>query len=280
MTTGTIVGIVIGICLLVFGSLAVFLVHRRQKNKQKRNEKPSESPMPIFPANMKMSQSLRSYGSEQSFQSDRSGMTMGEYYDKLEEAVQIGGRRNYNYDPRGASRGPHGALPTHQAYLPRTMSRNGRRILDISTLPATPQIHRRSQSHPGDSFALRIFGNTTTNPEIPPPPPRRLSGIIPKPPTAPPPTRQSKVPAISLPTLNVMKAPKQYIPPSLATSTSNERLLPPLTFEHTMSSQTSLNDQVPPGGASFGLQMPPSRPLNPSHSDMSMRSGKSELYGF
>lgn len=292
LTTGAIVGIAVGVGLLLVGAVVLFIIYRRKQRFMEKDEKAdyhgshSNTPDPILPPDGgHMTASLRSY-SQQSHHGPGAGgrgMSSGDYYDKLEE--EMGGALNYNYDPRSTSRGPNSAIPAHQAYIPRTVSRLRGEVDGHSQSPPAAS-HRYSKSIPAGSFPLQTY-DTTSTPNRPPQAAHASSsnrrsqsvggGIaIPPPPPMPPPPKGAPTPAISLPSLSKLRLPKKYAPPAV---TSPD--LPEITISQPVIGGDSdrFADKPLKGGPVVNTEF---KGFSTSHDDVGevpLRSGKSTLYG-
>ncbi|CAM1508346.1 Fc.00g051940.m01.CDS01 [Cosmosporella sp. VM-42] len=309
MTTGTIVGIAVGIGLFFFGGLALLFVHCRRQRKQKQHEKGgyygsnAGTPDPILPQRIGgMSRSLRSYSD--GGHRDKNSLTTGEYYDKLEEEANTGGRRTYNFDPRAGSRGPNSALPTHEAYVPRTMSRVGhnRAASEVRGPSPLPPVYQHTRSKTSDSYALQTYlndGEDTASVNLPPPPgppPARMSKSperrplsinVPPPPSGPPPPKQSMIPSLILPSLSKLRMPKKYTPPTVVVEHATPVDEPTSRWQElkisqpVMSSEQRFNDRPLAGGVVYADRAPDRTGQdNRDYNDQPIRSGKSTLYGY
>ena len=224
-------------------------------------------------------------------------MTSGDYYDKLEEEIQGGGSRvNYNFDPRSRSRGPNSALPAHQAYLPRAVSRlRSDDSIGSSTRTASPPAATRghSRSHTTGSFALQPYqpSEDTSKPAIPavtiqPPPPSRRTAsvdrgsmVLPGPPPGPPPPKgHGRTPSLALPSLRRMRRPKQYAPPTVNVSESGSTELS--ISQPVIKSESRFQDRPLQGGAVYATDGQPLEYAGRTgYEEVPMKSGKSALYG-
>ncbi|KAK7421818.1 hypothetical protein QQX98_002034 [Neonectria punicea] len=291
MTTGTIVGIVVGIALFFISGVALFVVYWRRQRQLKRNEKAAYhgdnfgTPDPFLPPDVsKMSASLRSYSAQSHYSSGR--MTSGDYYDKIDnENGRSGSRLQYNFDPRAPSRGPGTALPTHQAYKPSTLGIS--RSAPLESNPHEPStlapVHQRTESI-GNSYALQIYMNTSDEPGAaniqPPPPPYNGSSSRaappPPPPPGPPPAQQSSVPSLIMPLLSKVRMPKKYTPPTLAQSGATPPII--TISQPVMSSDERFQDTPLAGGVVYANHAPERGQRDLGESPM--KSGKSALYGY
>ena len=276
LTTGAIVGIAIGAGLLLFGALALFFIYWRRQRKLDRDEKDSYrgsqagTPDPILPPDgTQMSSSLRTY----SAQSNYGNMASGDYYDKLEEDIRAG-NMGYGHDPRASSRPGPGGIPAHQAYVPRAPSNlhneanaAGTRTLHNSTMP------RHTRSHTTGSVAFQT-SDFNTRGSVAAPPPTKTTGFVPPPPPGPPPRKgHSKTPSLTLPMASKLKLPKQYTPPTVS-----------IRDIQAQEDERDIHISAPMMGESgvIGLGLshhPPRGNEHTSPGDVSMRSGKSALYG-
>jgi hypothetical protein len=293
LTTGAIVGIAVGVGLLLVGAMVLFIIYGRKKKYMEKEEKidyhgsHSNTPDPILPPDGgHMTASLRSY-SQQSHHGPGAGgrgISSGEYYDKLEE--DMGGALSYNFDPRSTSRGPNSAIPSHQAYIPRAVSRLRTETDSRSQSPPAAN-HRYSKSIPAGSFPLQTY-DTTSTPNRPPqaaqPPPsssRRSQSVgggivIPPPPPMPPPPKGAPTPAISMPSLRKMRLPKKYAPPAV---TSPD--LPEIQISQPVigGADDRFADAPLKGGPVVNTEF---KGFSNSHEhvgEIPLRSGKSTLYG-
>ncbi|KAF7561285.1 hypothetical protein G7046_g2841 [Stylonectria norvegica] len=307
MTTGTIVGIAVGVGLFILGGIALFIVYwRRQKSEDRRQkayqiESQSTTPDPFLPSDgAKMSQPMNSYRDHPHNDKAPSYMSTGEYYDKLEEDIRPG-RINYAFDPRASSHGPNSAIPTHEAYLPRAVSRTdvrgGSGLNGRKPSPPAP-VHRHTKSNTPDSFALRTYLSAvdeTPHPSIQLPPQTRLS-VSPErrpiatpqiaPPPPPPPSKRNKIPSLSLPFGPKLRIPKQYTPPSVTiqgpTPVDENRGREMQISDPVMTNDPRFQDKPLAGGVVYAKQRPASQLAHnkPEYTEVPMRSGKSSLYGF
>lgn len=317
LTTGAIVGIAVGVGLFLFGGIALFFIYRRRQKHLNPTEKSdynddnafAGTPDPILPpGGGYMSSSLRSH-SQQSHHGKGPSMTSGEYYDSLEEeaAAARGGsnRINYNFDPRSRSRGPNSAIPAHQAYIPRAVSRlKSDDSIGSSTRTASPPAAGRghSRSHTIGSLASHPYQPSQDNVkqapgiQIRPPPPasRRAASVDTKeigtalpgpPPGPPPPKKHGRTPSLGLPSLRKMRRPKQYAPPQVEPDASSSAAAGSGDLmnisQPVMSLEARFQDRPLQGGPVYetGPRVPEREKLHTGYEEVPMRSGKSTLYG-
>ncbi|KAI1856101.1 hypothetical protein JX265_011816 [Neoarthrinium moseri] len=250
MTTGAIVGIAVGAALLFLGGTALFWVYYR---KQKRlYESDFISQYDSRGGSMSVTPPLK--GAYTTFHSrDNSAMSQYElraqaaytsnadYYAELEKDMSSR-QPNYHFDPNQCLRGPHSALPTHPAYIPRAMSR-------LASREPSPEPPIPIRSNRPDAFAVNSYLNASadgsahgsalanqvrrnTHQESLPPPPAGLpppamnrgpssghdptqpllTGAPPPPPPPPPP----RAPRLTLPSVPKLRgAKKRYSPPTI-----------------------------------------------------------------
>jgi hypothetical protein len=252
-TTGTIVGIAVGVGLLLLAAVALFIVHWRRQRRFRNTEKNdvdyhgdhAGTPDPILPPKGSiMTASLRTHSGQSTYKDQphittTAATTAGEYYDKVEEDLRTG-RLNYNFDPRSRNRGANSAFPAHQAYIPQTVSRLSTEASNGHTSFSSQSSSLKSWSRPTapTKYAVNQY---ITSVELPatntaPSPPRPIhiaQAARPPPqprPTAPaamplvsatilppPPSRQkSSVPSLVLPSVGKLRLPKKYAPPNLS----------------------------------------------------------------
>lgn len=318
MTTGTIVGIAVGVGLFLLGGVALFFVHRRRQKSQENFDarfplgSASATPDPFLPPEGGMSQSINSY----SHSRGPSGQgNSGEYFDRMDEEIRAG-RVNYAFDPRVNGRGPGNLIPTHSAYDPRTMSKTESTFhsRQVSAPPAASQpppatVHRHTKSNAPDSFALQSYGKATQDPGLavtidvlPPPPAGRPSGAPDRQPIAtlakipPPPPRQApkvQIPSLSLPSIPKLRMSKKYTPPTLTVqeATPIEATGIDICFspsgpvmhisDPVMSNKDARFQDKPLGGKSIiSNKQPLSHSILGEPDYEEVRSGKSTLYGY
>ncbi|KAI9898352.1 hypothetical protein N3K66_006712 [Trichothecium roseum] len=314
LTTGAIVGIAIGAALLLFGALALFFIHWRRQRRLDRDEKAATAsssyrgsqagtPDPILPpGGTQMSSSLRTYSAQSNY--GGGNMSSGDYYDKLEEDIRAG-NMGYSLDLRApSSRAGPGGLPAHQAYVPRAPSKlhasesnaaaaGGPRTLRNSTMP------RHSRSHTTGSVPYQRpsdFGARA--PSLAAPAPAKTTAAagggaftartgVPPPPPGPPPRKghHGKTPSLTLPIAPKLRLPRQYAPPTVTVQD-----VQPHDDEGDV--QRGMQISAPMMGQAGVIGLGLSNHHRPSHQqqqprggehaspgDVSMRSGKSALYG-
>ncbi|ORY71512.1 uncharacterized protein BCR38DRAFT_417055 [Pseudomassariella vexata] len=252
MTTGAIVGIAVGAGLLFLGGTALFWVYyRKQKDTYtdfsseydaRSGSKSISPPLQGAFSAMDTEQQLSDY----ELKSQQAYVNNADYYDKYEKELQ-GRRPIYAFNPNKPGSGPSGALPTHHAYLPQTMSRNSDK-----TRGSTPDPNPRPvKSNKPDSYALQAYLNAAEDAKasvLPGPPPGPLPaahargnslnrGSLPhsshnrsssrlsngsssdKPaqlrPAPLPRQAASKIPALQLPSVPRIRIPKKYPPPKI-----------------------------------------------------------------
>ncbi|KAG9255379.1 uncharacterized protein F5Z01DRAFT_51219 [Emericellopsis atlantica] len=300
LTTGAIVGIAVGVGLILFGGLSLFIIHWRRQKRMGRNEKDVDldrrdsdygtTPDPILPRGGQMTSSLRSNTPQSGYDAKGPSMTSGEYYDKQEEDITAS-RPHYAFDPRSRSRGPGSALPSHAAYIPRAVSRlRSDDSIGSSTRTASPpRGHARSKTTGSVNIHAALNSNealasTEAVPTIQQPPAasRRAASVdrgsgIPPPPPGPPPRSHRKTPSLGLPSVRRIARPKQYSPPQVE-GTSDEMTI----SEPVMRTETSrFHDRPLQGGTVLATEgKPHAREDNNKYEEVPMRSGKSMLYGF
>lgn len=179
-STGAIVGIAIGGALLLFGGLALFWIyHRRQKraygglpSQPSDSRAGNRSITPFGGSGGGFSEKrAQSQTSDYELRAQRNYTNNAEYYNMLEKEIQSG-RAQYAVNPHNARAGPHGVLPTHPAYLPRTHSRQASR-------ESSPQPPRPIKTNKPDSYALQAYLNAAED--------AGASDLLPPPPPGPPP---------------------------------------------------------------------------------------------
>lgn len=319
LTTGAIVGIAIGAALLLFGALALLFIHWRRQRRLDRDEKAAAAsssyrgsqagtPDPILPpGGTQMSSSLRTYSAQSNY-GGGGNMSSGDYYDKLEEDIRAG-NMGYSLDLRAPSSRPGpGGLPAHQAYVPRAPSKlhasesnaaaaaaaGGPRTLRNSTMPRHSRSHTTGSvpyQHPSD-FGARA-------PSLAAPPPAKTTVTaggsafnaragVPPPPPGPPPRKgqHGKTPSLTLPIAPKLRLPRQYAPPTVTVQDVQPH-------DDEADVQRGLQISAPMMGQAgvigLGLSNHHHRPSqqqqhprggeHASPGDVSMRSGKSALYG-
>ncbi|KAI0377932.1 hypothetical protein F5Y04DRAFT_167962 [Hypomontagnella monticulosa] len=251
MTTGAIVGIVVGAVLLFLGGTGLFWVyHRKQKylygdslgsDGGRKSITPPLPPAGGYPHYYE--------GRKDPLPADWEMRTQGafnnnaQYYDQMEKAVQAGQRSNYTFNPH--------ALPTHPAYLPRVSSRTGSRT-DTPSPPPQIGIYRPEPPQPKPTLAPAPIITTAaatngrqylqppqpqTQPQLVPPPPATLplrdaslsynhpqathTATLPAAaPPPPPPPAAPRAPRLSMPTK--ARKPTKYIPPRIIVDRPSE----------------------------------------------------------
>ncbi|KAI0130041.1 hypothetical protein BJ170DRAFT_297861 [Xylariales sp. AK1849] len=251
MTTGAIVGIAVGAALLFLGGTALFWVYYRKQKRlysddvdsryDPRAGSKSISP-PLQGGFNSMETHEHSLLSDYELKAQQAYSNNADYYDQIEKEIQTR-RPQYAFDPNKPGSGVVGALPTHPAYIQRTISRN-------SSRDPSPQPPRPVKSNKPDSYALAAYMNAAEDairlPGPPPGPPPAAHSRGPSPnhvslahprhpahshsasgpsprnsiqtglqPPPPPPPRQPKVPSLILPSVPRIRIPKKYPPPKI-----------------------------------------------------------------
>lgn len=298
LTTGAIVGIAVGVGLFLLGGVALFFIYWRRQKRLAKNEKNlfrsdsfAGTPDPFFPPESnQMTASLRSYSQQSNHGSKGGMMTSGDYYDKLEEEIHVG-RLNYNFDPRAASRGPNSALPAHQAYIPRAISRlrNDETIGSVGRNPSPPAAtHRYTKSHPTNSVPLQDYVSSSSNSNVapvppPPAPPSRRTASVdrgsvlrppPPPPGPPPPKSHRHTPSLTLPLSQKLRLPKKYSPPKLENEDNGLKISQPV-----MRTESRFVDRPLQGGPVLA-ENADGVVIDAAYAEKPIRSGKSDLYGY
>lgn len=153
MTTGAIVGIVIGATLLFLGGTGLFWIyHRKQKYLygsplDSQNGRKSISPPLVGNYSNYFGNTQKSTSSDWPMQPQQSySNNNADYYNRMEKVAQGNPKPSYTYNPNQLG------LPTHPAYLPRVASRTGSR--DDTPSPPPP-----IKSNKPDTFAINSYLN-------------------------------------------------------------------------------------------------------------------------
>ncbi|KAL2760757.1 hypothetical protein ACRALDRAFT_2024673 [Sodiomyces alcalophilus JCM 7366] len=171
MTTGTIVGIAVGVGLFLVGAIAIIVVYYRRRKKRLADEAnaaddqaqspdrsnaspfvtPKHSPLGGF-SDPKNSPSMRS--SEYELKEQQRYASHAEFYDKMEESGSANPRNaaHYNFDPRRQQNRPGSTLPSHPAYDPRFATRDS-----AKSSPLRPKGHHKTYA--ADSYAMEMYLN-------------------------------------------------------------------------------------------------------------------------
>jgi hypothetical protein len=261
ITTGTIVGIAVGVGLFLIGGIAIIFVYLRKRRMNRGNMFGVGSPRGGKDADSRSSSrtmitNSQPWGQDHkrsgSISSRHSGGRIGSSNSFYEKAEEDGRSRHYNFDPRSKKNNPGSALPTHPAYIPRSLGKDsstgGSNINNTrggATPTPSPPATKTNFSKPGtgatESYMLQRYRNapeipsnlhnvTTMSPlaaakdapqasiighvnKLPPPPPR------PPPPSQSNPNNNSGIPSITVPSVPRIRAPKKYTPPSIVIST-------------------------------------------------------------
>lgn len=176
MTTGAIVGIVVGATLLLLGGTGLFWVyHRKQKyygdRLDSQNGRKSITPPLVGGYPHYYEGKNNSLPADWELRAQQPHTNSAEYYEKMEMSTQGGQQPGYAYNPGypgyQTAYGPHSTLPTHPAYMPRVASRSASRN-DTPSPPPTIKSNRP------DAYAVNAYLNaataptaTTTMPAIP-----------------------------------------------------------------------------------------------------------------
>ena len=147
LSVGAIAGIAIGAAVLVLGATALFIVYSyRQRTLCNDSRNPGTKPLPgaADSYNSHIPDHKRSVSFHSETETSNGGLgghghgqsaffsSNTDYYDKMEEVVQIGmaqqfgsgNRKKYTDDRHNGSLNPSSALPAHPAYIPRFMPRS------------------------------------------------------------------------------------------------------------------------------------------------------------
>lgn len=219
MTAGAIVGIAVGAALLFLGSSVLFFVYYRKQKKLYGDDLGSEydnhsrghsrvgsqQPMMGGPGGYSAFDLERYSASNYELRSQQGGFHKNaDYYDEVEKEMQMQTRTtrlpNYNFDPNHQMRGPNGALPTHPAYIPKSMGRTSRESTpEPPRLTSQPSLHRQKEA-----YAANPYLNAEHTHAQPPglsipasthqPQQHRRSASIPPPPPRQPPLQQQQYP--------------------------------------------------------------------------------------
>lgn len=219
MTTGAIVGIAVGAALLFLGGSVLFFVYYRKQKKlygdnlgseydnpsRGHSRVGSQQPMMGGPGGYSAFDLKRYSASNYELRSQQGVFGRNaDYYDEVEKEMQMQTRTarlpNYNFDPNHQTRGPNGALPTHPAYIPQTLSRTSRESTpEPPRLAAHPSHHRQPEDYAANPYlnaapahaqppVLSIPASTHQAQQ------HRRSASIPPPPPGPPPSQQRQYP--------------------------------------------------------------------------------------
>ncbi|KAI1113752.1 hypothetical protein F5Y14DRAFT_417140 [Nemania sp. NC0429] len=233
-STGAIVGIAIGGALLLIGGLALFWIyHRRQKRaygglpSQHSDSRAGNRSITPFGSGFSEKRA-QSQTSHYELQAQRNYANNAEYYNMLEKESQAS-RAQYALNPNNAMAGPHGVLPTHPAYLPRTHSRQASR-------ESSPQPPRSVKTNKPDSYALQAYLSAAEDAGAP--------DLLPPPPPGPPPAA-----VLSDPSRFRGPSPNRYALHSRDSSVDNRGPSPdrrPLLNPAVQSAPTAPNPPPPP----------------------------------
>lgn len=244
LTTGTIVGIAVGVALFVFGGLALWFVYRRKKRSTLKDQ--DQNGGAEDPNSRSSSRTMISHAQpwaapdhkkSSSVSSSRASNYADPYAEKDEGArnkrtinnnhhTQQYSQYSHNYNHSRSFSGHSSSIPTHPAYNP--MSRDGR-----SSATPSPQPNR---NHPG-AYNLNTSSNHPLRNQVqnfsrthsrepsadsrastpqPPHPTEQAAATLPEGFTMPPPPpRAAQVPSIAIPSLGRARGPKKYTPPTL-----------------------------------------------------------------
>ncbi|KAK8029983.1 hypothetical protein PG993_011274 [Apiospora rasikravindrae] len=221
MTTGAIVGIAVGAALLFLGGSALFFVYYRKQKKLYGEELNSEYDGYSRKGAGSQQAMMRGPGGHsifdhtgyaasnyelraQSQQQHQAGFGKNaDYYDEIEKEMQMQGFTarvpNYNFDPHSHMRGPNGALPTHPAYIPKSLNRSRESTPEPPRLPSQASHHHH---HQPDAYATNPYLNAAPAHAQPPvlsipasslqAHHHRRTSSIPPPPPGPPPSQQQQ----------------------------------------------------------------------------------------
>ncbi|KAK7959528.1 uncharacterized protein PG986_004382 [Apiospora aurea] len=228
MTTGAIVGIAVGAGLLFLGGSALFFVYYRKQKRlygddlnseyddRSRGGAGSQQAMMRGPGGhsafdftqYSASQyELRSESQQQQQQQVGFGRN-ADYYDEIEKEMQMQAltarvpNYNYNFDPHSHMRGPNGALPTHPAYIPKSLNRASREHTPEPPRLSSQASHHSYHNQP-EAYAANPYLNAAPAHAQPPAlsipasthqayQHHRRSASIPPPPPGPPPSQQQQ----------------------------------------------------------------------------------------
>ncbi|OTA98294.1 hypothetical protein M426DRAFT_326114 [Hypoxylon sp. CI-4A] len=232
MTTGAIVGIVVGASLVFLGGLGLFWVYHRKQKYQYAETLGSEKGRksitpPLVGGYPQYSGHMASLPAGWDMPSQQSYSNNAKYYDRTGNVMPGAHKPTYAFNPTQTT------LPTHPAYIPRIASRTASRN-DTPSPPPQPRSNRP------DTFAMNSYLNAAavvppynqplqsqsqphqSHPAIPPAStyqPNRnlmthlLSGTAAPPPPPPPPPPGQAAPRLSLP--SKARKPTKYVPPSI-----------------------------------------------------------------
>lgn len=238
MTTGVVVGIGVGAGLLFVGGVALFVVYYRKQKRQlpngyrRQSGSYSMTPPPIPAAYNSYNSRGTSAMSYYTLNTQAAYGNNADHHGQMEKDTHFR-PANYNFDPNQASRGPSSALPTHPAYIPRSLGLTAQH--ETSQPPSQPAKSHRPDAYPiitsinaapaammQDEMGQGLGISPTPPPPPAPPPPAVTRGVsmstnsteplLPKPTPPPPPPR---APRLSLPSVRKLRVPKQYSPPQI-----------------------------------------------------------------
>lgn len=289
LSPSAIAGIVIGVVILFIAALALFVVHFQ---KQRYFDKTEESRY-LFHRYGYTGFSFRPMAQRFGWRGREQSMVSEENDEHLKWAYEPK-KLNYSFDPRSSNRGADSVLPTHQAYIPQTVSRSPPEHPAVDIHKPSPPSSTRRPSRPStpDSFAIRAYiaaaghpANSSIQPPAPAAQPSTATAESPLPSSVPPPLlNKRRLSSVFLPSIPKLRLPRKYAPPKLfgalrspVGSKMEMQISRPI-----MHHDPRFEDRPLPGGPVYATEhevmiQRQGRPMG--YDEVSLRSGKSELYG-